>query len=75
MDEERWLRELAETGAICETCGGIHLISIEVAILAIDADLPGCECVECRPCEKLRNALGPLAEADAKGSSGEAPVA
>lgn len=57
------LRELAESGALCELCGGVCVPSISVAILLTHAAtdsgqrIPWCQCPECRVCAPLREAV------------------
>jgi hypothetical protein len=55
------IQTLAANGALCE-CGGIHIPSIAVAILANRArengeNIPCCDCEDCAVCRPLRLAL------------------
>ena len=51
------VRDLAEAGAICESCGGVHIPDIDTAILAQDSNLHWCDCEACQPCAEFRAAL------------------
>jgi len=54
-------KELA--GSLCSDCGGIHVGSADVAILAssiaatTDTEIPFCDCPECPICKKFRQAV------------------
>lgn len=54
MRTDQELRELAAAGGICEVCGGVHVRTIDHAILASIANLPFCDCPACPVCEALR---------------------
>ena len=57
------LEELANTGALCEDCGGLHVGGIETAIIALHtveksgAKLPWCSCPDCPICGDFRAGL------------------
>ena len=64
------LEELAASGALCETCGGLHVPDIATAIMAIRGReetrirLPWCSC-DCRTCNEFRKSIRRFrAEAD-----------
>jgi hypothetical protein len=47
---------LAEAGAVCQTCGGVHMVSIDQFVLVLHAkrtagiELPWCTCEGCPTC-------------------------
>ena len=54
---DEWVRDLAAAGALCERCGGVHLVSIDQLVLALAArqengvEVPWCTCREaCSAC-------------------------
>jgi len=56
-DHQQMVRDLAEAGGICETCGGLHVPDIDTALLAIRTDFAWCDCAECQPCMAFREIL------------------
>jgi hypothetical protein len=62
-----WLNELADSGGLCESCGGVHIPDIDTAILALTAqreanvDVPHCTCSKCRTCVGFRLAVESIA--------------
>ena len=61
--DQRTLKELAEAGGLCETCGGVHTRRIEQALIALEAQMPVCDC-DCAICKPLREAIQRLMEND-----------
>lgn len=57
------IAELAESGGLCPSCGGIHISRIEVAIIAVNAAresgvaMPNCRCDDCATCRPFREAV------------------
>ena len=66
MDDQA-LRELAEAGAICQGCGGVHTPDIDTAIIGLAAEdvggrkIPWCRCEDCKLCAPLREAVAAVA--------------
>src|SRR5262249_23381879 len=60
------VRELAESGAICETCSGIHIPDVTSGILLVrlprERRPPICNCPGCEICQPLRERRGSLKE-------------
>jgi hypothetical protein len=69
------LKELADSGAICEGCGGLHVAAIETAIIAstiattTGAPIPRCGCRRCPVCRSFREAVERLALTDTQEDS------
>jgi hypothetical protein len=57
------LQELADAGALCGDCGGLHVGKVETAITALHAadetgtKLPWCSCPDCPLCRDFREGL------------------
>lgn len=57
------MKELAESGSLCETCGGLHVTNMDTALLSLSigerngAKLPWCSCEECPSCSRFRHAV------------------
>lgn len=66
------LKELADSGAICNGCGGLHVASTDTAIIASSiaqttgTKIPWCDCPECPVCKKFREAVGRIMEEGAR---------
>ena len=54
--------DLAQAGAICLVCGGLHISTIDLAILARVAAMPWCLCGACQVCTPFRRELDRLME-------------
>ena len=65
------VRDLAAAGALCESCGGMCVPTITVAILALNAarevgfQVPWCVCAECPACRPFHEAV--VAHAASRG--------
>lgn len=57
------VKELADVGSLCSDCGGLHVGSMDTAIMASNiaestgARIPWCDCPECPTCKPLRESL------------------
>ena len=57
---EEWVKELAASGALCQVCGGVHLVSMDQLILVLQtnklsgAEIPWCSCPRCPDCGPWR---------------------
>ena len=49
------IQALAQAGGLCPTCGGVHALNIEIAILSRVAELPLCLCDGCQVCTPFWN--------------------
>ena len=63
---EEWVRELAAAGALCEKCGGLHIVSMDQLVIALHAHktprvtVPWCTCAEeCPTCAPFLTKVGP----------------
>jgi len=62
------LQELANSGALCSDCGGLHVGKVDTAIIsssiaqATQTPIPWCSCAECLACKNFREALGRIIE-------------
>jgi hypothetical protein len=56
-DQAQIVRDLAEAGGICETCGGLHVPDIDTALLSARTDFEWCDCEGCAPCAAFRETL------------------
>ena len=72
---EEWIQELAASGAICEKCGGVHLVSMDQLVHALSSkkfsgvEVPWCSCPACPACGPWRD----QAEATAQRLVSERP--
>src|SRR5438045_9201073 len=61
-------RELAESGALCSTCGGLCIATIEIGIIALSTrnqtgvGIPFCECDDCATCQPLNETIARLVQ-------------
>ena len=72
--EQSKIEELARSGGLCVSCGGLHVAFIEHALLgSLVNDLPFCECEDCQICERVRNALDALEVEDTEEEEWQTP--
>jgi hypothetical protein len=61
------IEELAVNGGVCDQCGGVHVPSIDSAILLLTAEresgieVPHCSCGQCPVCSGFRTAVNAIA--------------
>lgn len=79
---EEWIQELAAAGALCQVCGGIHLVSMDQLILASPqkffgessgVEVPWCSCPRCPDCGPWKKTAAATAERLLRESNGELP--
>jgi len=65
---DEWVKELAASGALCQVCGGVHLVSMDQLILVTQtnrltgAELPWCTCPRCPDCGPWKDTASATAE-------------
>lgn len=68
---EEWIKELADAGALCQVCGGIHLVSMDQLLLASPqkffgassgVEVPWCSCPRCPDCGPWKETAATTAE-------------
>ncbi len=56
------IQALAQAEGLCHSCGGLHILNVEIAILARVAELPWCLCDGCQVCSPFRRELDSVME-------------
>lgn len=65
------VKELADSGALCDQCGSLHVSGIETGIIAnkvaakTGAPIPWCDCADCPVCKDFRARIAEIMAASA----------